>query len=78
VAGIVMLAGIPLAALSAFMPDPVARLVGLGITVPVRFVAGVARVCAAVEPHGTASLAGWATVSVAAALWVRRHRAVAG
>jgi competence protein ComEC len=78
VAGIVMLAGIPLAAISAFMPDPVARLVGLGITVPVRFVAGVARVCAAIEPHGIASLAGWAAVSVVAALWVRRHRAVAG
>jgi len=78
VAGAVMLVGIPAAALSAFLPDAVAAPLCALMALPVRWVAGVASVGASIEPQGAAALGAWTVVAVAAVLWVRRHRAVAG
>jgi len=78
VAGAVMLVGIPAAVMSALLPDAAAAPLCALMALPVRWVAGVAAVGARIEPHGPAALGAWTAVAVAAVLWVRRHRAVAG
>jgi competence protein ComEC len=78
VAGAVMLVGIPAAVVSALVPDAVAAPLCEFMALPVRWVAGVASAGARIEPHGPAAFGAWTVVAVAAVLWARRHRAVAG
>ena len=75
VAGAVMLVGLPVAVVSAFLPGALQAPVCAVLSVPVRFVAWVASTGAAAEPHGTAALVGWCVLCVAGAVrwsWCRR------
>lgn len=78
VAGLVMLAGIPASVVSGLVPDAVAAPLAAVVALPVQWVAGVATVCARIEPRGPAAVAAWIATAVGAVLWARRHRAVAG
>ena len=68
VAGMVMMVGLPLALLASLM-TPLVPLVSWAMTVPVAWVAGVARVCSAGSPHGYLNVGLW--LCVAGALWLR-------
>ena len=73
VAGVVMLAGLPAAAVAAVMPGSVGQVICAVLTVPVRFVAAVASTCAALDPQGSAAVLAWGVLSAAAAVrWRRR------
>ncbi len=73
VAGMVMMVGLPLA-LFASLISPLVPVVSWGMSLPVAWVAGVARVSAAVSPHGVINVALW--VLVAFIVWVRRRQTV--
>ena len=68
VAGMVMMVGLPLALLASLM-TPLVPLVSWAMTVPVAWVAGVARVCSAGSPHGYLNVGLW--LCVAGAMWLR-------
>ncbi len=72
VAGSVMLYGIPAALAAAMLPSPAANLVMIPASVGTRWVATVARVAAALEPHGGLAAMAWIAVGaalVAPAVW---------
>jgi competence protein ComEC len=68
VAGMVMMVGLPLALLASLL-TPLVPLVSWAMTIPVAWVAGVARICSEVSPHGLLNVALW--LCVAGALWRR-------
>ena len=68
VAGMVMMVGLPLALLSSLL-TPLVPLVSWAMTIPVAWVAGVARICSEVSPHGGLNVALW--LCVAGAIWHR-------
>ena len=74
VAGMVMMVGLPLALLASLL-TPLVPLVSWAMTIPVAWVAGVARICSEVSPHGLLNVGLW--LCVAGALWRRRRRTVA-
>jgi competence protein ComEC len=72
VAGSVMLYGIPAALAAAMLPAPAANLVMIPASVGTRWVATVARVAAALEPHGGLAAMAWMVLGaalVAPAVW---------
>ena len=68
VAGMVMMVGLPLALLASLL-SPLVPLVSWAMTIPVAWVAGVARFCSEVSPHGGLNVGLW--LCVAGALWHR-------
>jgi competence protein ComEC len=68
VAGMVMMVGLPLALLASLL-TPLVPLVSWAMTIPVAWVAGVARICSEVSPHGLLNVGLW--LCVAGALWRR-------
>jgi competence protein ComEC len=68
VAGMVMMVGLPLALLSSLL-TPLVPLVSWAMTIPVAWVAGVARICSEVSPHGGLNVGLW--LCVAGAIWHR-------
>ena len=68
VAGMVMMVGLPLALLAS-MATPLVPLVSWAMTIPVAWVAGVARFCSEVSPHGLFNVVLW--LCVAGAIWHR-------
>jgi competence protein ComEC len=68
VAGMVMMVGLPLALLASVM-TPLVPLVSWAMTIPVAWVAGVARFCSEVSPHGLLNVGLW--VCVAGGIWHR-------
>ncbi len=68
VAGMVMMVGLPLALLASLL-TPLVPLVSWAMTIPVAWVAGVARICSDVSPHGRLNVGVW--LCVAGALWHR-------
>ena len=74
VAGMVMMVGLPLA-LFASLITPLVPLVSWAMTVPVAWVAGVARFCSEVSPHGGLNVGLW--ICVAGGLWHRWRQTVA-
>lgn len=68
VAGMVMMVGLPLALLASLL-TPLVPLVSWAMTIPVAWVAGVARICSEVSPHGLLNVGLW--LCVASALWRR-------
>jgi competence protein ComEC len=68
VAGMVMMVGLPLALLASLM-TPLVPLASWAMTVPVAWVAGVARVCSGGSPHGYLNVGLW--LCVAGAMWLR-------
>ncbi len=71
VAGMVMMAGLPLALLASLL-TPLVPLVSWAMAIPVAWVAGVARICSEVSPHGLLNVGLW--LCVAGALWRRRRQ----
>ena len=71
VAGMVMMVGLPLALLASLL-TPLVPLVSWAMTIPVAWVAGVARICSEVSPHGLLNFGLW--LCVAGALWRRRRQ----
>jgi competence protein ComEC len=71
VAGMVMMVGLPLALLASLL-TPLVPLVSWAMTIPVAWVAGVARICSEVSPHGLLNVGLW--LCVAGALWRRRRQ----
>jgi competence protein ComEC len=74
VAGMVMMVGLPLALLASLL-TPLVPLVSWAMTIPVAWVAGVARICSEVSPHGLFNVGLW--LCVAGALWRRWQQAEA-
>ena len=74
VAGMVMMVGLPLALLASLL-TPLVPLVSWAMTVPVAWVAGVARICSEVSPHGSLNVGLW--LCVAGGIWHRWRRTVA-
>lgn len=74
VAGMVMMVGLPLALLASLI-TPLVPLVSWAMTIPVAWVAGVARFCSEVSPHGLLNVSLW--LCVAGGIWHRWHRTVA-
>ncbi|MGA1361689.1 MAG: ComEC/Rec2 family competence protein [Ilumatobacteraceae bacterium] len=72
VAGAVMLVGLPSAGAAALLPAPVGEVVCAALAAPVRLVATVASVGAAVEPRGSGALVAWCVLLVVAVLRWRR------
>jgi competence protein ComEC len=68
VAGMVMMVGLPLALLGSLL-TPLVPIVSWGMTIPVAWVAGVARICADFSPHGALNVGLW--LCVAGAIWHR-------
>jgi competence protein ComEC len=68
VAGMVMMVGLPLALLASLV-TPIVPVVSWVMTIPVAWVAGVARVCAGASPHGCLNVGLW--LCVAGAMWHR-------
>jgi competence protein ComEC len=68
VAGMVMMVGLPLALLASLV-TPLVPLVSWAMAVPVAWVAGVARICADLSPHGALNVGLW--LCVAGAIWHR-------
>ena len=64
IAGMVMLAGIPCALLSAFVPDALARLIMMPLAIAVRGVWWVAHLSSLHGPTGTANFVGWLVVGL--------------
>lgn len=73
VAGMVMMVGLPLALLAS-MFSPLVPIVSWGMSIPVAWVAGVARFCAEISPRGNVNLALW--VLVVFLLWGRWRQTV--
>ncbi len=71
VAGMVMMVGLPLALLASLL-TPLVPLVSWAMIIPVAWVAGVARICSEVSPHGSFNVGLW--LCVAGALWRRRRQ----
>ena len=74
VAGMVMMVGLPLALLASLL-TPLVPLVSWAMTIPVAWVAGVARICSEVSPHGSLNVGLW--LCVAGGMWHRWRRTVA-
>ena len=74
VAGMVMMVGLPLALLASLI-TPLVPLVSWAMTIPVAWVAGVARFCSEVSPHGLFNVVLW--LCVAGGIWHRWRRTVA-
>ena len=74
VAGMVMMVGLPLALLASLL-TPLVPLVSWAMTIPVAWVAGVARICSEVSPHGLLNVGLW--LCVAGGIWHRWRRTVA-
>ena len=74
VAGMVMMVGLPLALLASLL-TPLVPLVSWAMTIPVAWVAGVARICSEVSPHGSLNVGLW--LCVAGGIWHRWRRTVA-
>ena len=74
VAGMVMMVGLPLALLASLI-TPLVPLVSWAMTIPVAWVAGVARICSEVSPHGGLNVGLW--LCVAGGIWHRWRRTVA-
>ena len=74
VAGMVMMVGLPLALLASLI-TPLVPLVSWAMTIPVAWVAGVARFCSEVSPHGLLNVGLW--LCVAGGIWHRWRRTVA-
>ena len=74
VAGMVMMVGLPLALLASLL-TPLVPLVSWVMTIPVAWVAGVARICSEVSPHGSLNVGLW--LCVAGGIWHRWRRTVA-
>ncbi len=74
VAGLVMLYGLPSGLLAPALPGPLGWLVMAPNLVGTRWVATVARVCAAIEPAPGWSAVGWAFLVAGWAWWLRRAR----
>lgn len=74
VAGMVMMVGLPLALLASLL-TPLVPLVSWAMAIPVAWVAGVARICSEVSPHGLLNVGLW--LCVAGALWRRWQQAEA-
>jgi competence protein ComEC len=74
VAGMVMMVGLPLALLASVL-TPLVPLVSWAMTIPVAWVAGVARFCSEVSPHGLFNVVLW--LGVASGIWHRWRRTVA-
>ena len=74
VAGMVMMVGLPLALLASLI-TPLMPLVSWAMTVPVAWVAGVARFCSEVSPHGLFNVGLW--LCVAGGICHRWRRTVA-
>jgi competence protein ComEC len=72
VAGGVMMIGLPCALLGSLI-SPLEPLVSVAMTVPVFWVAEVARIASAMSPKGIANMVLWAFV----ALWVWRQSSLA-
>ncbi|MEY4174787.1 MAG: putative competence protein ComEC [Actinomycetota bacterium] len=75
VAGLVMLAGLPVGAVASMLPDVVAKMVMLPLDAGTRWVATVAHVAAAAEPPGRWPIVAWAALlalMAGVALW-RNH-----
>jgi competence protein ComEC len=68
VAGMVMMVGLPLALLASLL-TPLVPLVSWAMTIPVAWVAGVARICSDLSPHGRLNVCLW--LCVAGAIWHR-------
>ena len=68
VAGMVMMVGLPLALLASLI-TPLGPLVSWAMTIPVAWVAGVARFCSEVSPHGLLNVGLW--LCVAGGIWLR-------
>ena len=68
IAGMVMLAGIPCALLSAFVPDALARLIMMPLAIAVRGVWWVAHLSSLHGPSGTANFVGWLVVGLIVAV----------
>jgi competence protein ComEC len=68
VAGMVMMVGLPLALLASLL-TPLVPLVSWAMTIPVAWVAGVARFCSEVSPHGLLNVGLW--LCVAGGIWHR-------
>jgi len=73
VAGMVMMVGLPLALVGSLC-SPLVPVISWGMSIPVAWVAWVARACSAVSPHGAINVALW--VCVALFVWFRRRQAV--
>jgi len=73
VAGMVMMVGLPLALLGSLC-GPLVPVISWSMSIPVAWVAWVARACSAVSPHGAINVVLW--VLVALLVWVRRRQAV--
>ena len=71
VAGMVMMVGLPLALLASLL-TPLVPLVSWAMTIPVAWVAGVARICSEVSPHGGLNVGLW--LCVAGGIWHRRRQ----
>lgn len=77
IAGMVMLAGIPCALLSAFVPDALATLIMLPLAIAVRAVWWIAHLSSLQGPTGTANFIGWLVVGlivVARMFYVAKRR----
>jgi competence protein ComEC len=74
VAGMVMMVGLPLALLASLIP-PLVPLVSWAMMIPVAWVAGVARFCSEVSPHGLFNVGLW--ICVAGGIWHRWRQTVA-
>ena len=74
VAGMVMMVGLPLALLASLL-TPLVPLVSWAMAIPVAWVAGVARFCSEVSPHGLLNVGLW--LCVAGGIWHRWRRTVA-
>ena len=74
VAGMVMMVGLPLALLASLL-TPLVPLVSWAMTIPVAWVAGVARICSEVSPHGSLNVGLW--LCVTGGIWHRWRRTVA-
>jgi len=68
VAGMVMMVGLPLALLASLL-TPLVPLVSWAMTIPVAWVAGVARICSDLSPQGRLNVCLW--LCVAGAIWHR-------
>ena len=68
VAGMVMMIGLPLALLASLI-TPLIPLVSWAMTIPVAWVAGVARFCSEVSPRGGLNIGLW--LCVAGGIWHR-------
>ncbi len=82
IAGIVMLAGIPCALLSAFVPDQLATFVMFPLAIAVRGVWWIAHLSSLHGPTGTANFLGWVVVVLLLGMRMfyvtKRHSGMAG